>query len=75
MSDAIENEIYQELYAIRSSLQSVDLRYELSGIRQELQRANAQLEKICNLLEKTPGDSSSGGGEYKQKPDKRFRFI
>jgi len=53
MSDAVENEIYQELYTIRSLLQSMDMR-ELGTIRQELQKMNQQLANISTALGGTP---------------------
>lgn len=50
MSDAIENEIYQELYAIRSLLQSMDVRSEVIGIRQELQKLNGQIAALNRAM-------------------------
>lgn len=71
MSDAIENEIYQELYAIRSVLQSIDLRSEMMGIRQELQKINAQLAG----LNRAAGVAPESIEDVKQKPKGVFGFL
>ncbi|MFH1125587.1 MAG: hypothetical protein V1703_00535 [Candidatus Altiarchaeota archaeon] len=71
MSDAIENEIYQELYAIRSLLQSMDIRSEVLAVRQELQKVNAQLA----ALNKSAGVSTDTLEEAKQKPRGAFGFL
>jgi hypothetical protein len=50
MSDAVENEMYQELYAIRSYLQSMDVRSEVIAIRMELEKLNAQMAALTKAL-------------------------
>lgn len=50
MSDAVENEMYQELYAIRSSLQSMDVRSEVIAIRMELEKLNSQMAALTKAL-------------------------
>lgn len=67
----MENEIYQELYAIRSSLQSMDLRSELVAIRQLLERMNAQL----TALTKAAGGAPVEMEDVKQKPKGMFGFL
>ena len=70
MSDAINHEIYQELYAIRSRIESMDMRSEVSSILQELQRINVQLEKLTKAL-----TGSSGSMDDAPSSDKKFGFL
>jgi len=69
MSEALENEMYQELYAIRSALQSMDVRSELMAIRQDLQKMNAHLASISRALGGTPVE------EVKEKSKGFFGFL
>ncbi len=69
MSDELENEMYQELYAIRSALQSMDVRSELMSIRQDLQKMNAYLASISKAVGGTPIE------EVKEKSKGLFGFL
>ncbi|MDD5112282.1 MAG: hypothetical protein PHG85_07040 [Candidatus Altiarchaeota archaeon] len=71
MSDAVENEIYQELYAIRSLMQSMDMR-ELSTIRQELQKVNQQLASINAAVGGAP---PGPGDDMKQRTKGMLGFF
>lgn len=72
MEEAILNEIYQELYAIRSALQSMDIRSELSGVRQELRQINAQLAG----LNRAAGVQVENPADMKDNPKKgMFGFL
>jgi hypothetical protein len=71
MGEAMENEMYQELYAIRSLLQSMDLRSELVAIRQELQKNSAQLASIARSM----GGTTENVEEVKEKQKGMFGFL
>jgi hypothetical protein len=46
MSDAMLNEIYQELYAIRAELQSMNMRGELQTIQGLLEKLVSEVESL-----------------------------
>ena len=71
MGDAMENEMYQELYTIRSVLQSMDLRSELVAMRQELQKMNTQLASMNRAMGGTPENIE----EVKEKSKGMFGFL
>jgi hypothetical protein len=71
MSDAYQNEIYQELYAIRAQLQSMDYRSDMVNILQELRNINKQLTVLTKLVG-GPQDSSQPTVE---KPKGIFKFM
>lgn len=78
MGDEMLNEIYQELYAIRAEMQSMNIRSSLESMRGTLDQIRAEIIKLNRSLggPSAGGPSAGGSGEGVEEPSKkRFGFF